>query len=98
MRKLVTLDLLTHQKINSFQSVRTQQVDLMIKSLKNDGGCVVDLSAKVAKLSADITCSMVFGKKYMDEELDKRGFKGILQEVVHLGATPNLGDFSPSLV
>ncbi|KAL3322186.1 hypothetical protein AABB24_039692 [Solanum stoloniferum] len=97
MRKLVTLDLLTHQKINSFQSVRTQQVDLMINSLKNDGGCVVDLSAKVAKLSADITCSMVFGKKYMDEELDKRGFKGILQEVVHLGATPNLGDFFPFL-
>nr|XP_004252382.1 cytochrome P450 CYP736A12 [Solanum lycopersicum] len=98
MRKLVTLDLLTHQKINSFQSVRTEQVDLMIQSLKNDGGgCVVDLSARVSKLSADITCLMVFGKKYMDEELGKRGFKGILQEVVHLGATPNLGDFFPFL-
>uniref|UniRef100_M1ACK0 Cytochrome P450 monooxygenase CYP736B n=1 Tax=Solanum tuberosum TaxID=4113 RepID=M1ACK0_SOLTU len=40
---------------------------------------------------------MVFGKKYMDEDLDKRGFKAIVQDVVHLSATPNLGDFFPFL-
>ncbi|XP_055819989.1 cytochrome P450 71AU50-like [Solanum dulcamara] len=97
IRKLVTLDLLTNQKINSFQSMRRQQVELMIKSLKNDPLVVVDLSAKVASLNADITCLMVFGKKFMDEDLDSRGFKAILQEVVHLGATPNLGDFFPFL-
>ncbi|XP_055819932.1 cytochrome P450 71AU50-like [Solanum dulcamara] len=96
MRKLVTLHLLTNQKINSFQSMRRQQIELMIKSLKND--CVVvDLSAKVASLNADLTCLMVFGKKYVDEDLDKRGFKAVLQEVVHLTATPNLGDFFPFL-
>ncbi|KAF3631317.1 putative receptor-like protein kinase-like [Capsicum annuum] len=38
---------------------------------------------------------MVFGKKYVDEDLDNRGFKAIGKEVEHLAATPNLGDFFP---
>ncbi|KAF3626496.1 hypothetical protein BC332_30249 [Capsicum chinense] len=99
LRKLTTLHLLTNQKINSFQPMRRQQVELMIESLKNEARdrLVVDLSAKVATLSTDLTCLMVFGKKYMDEDLDKRGFKAVLQEVVHLAVTPNLGDFFPIL-
>ncbi|XP_059286831.1 cytochrome P450 71AU50-like [Lycium ferocissimum] len=97
MRKLCTLHLLTNQKINSFQSMRRQEVELMIKSLKNEAHdrLLVDLSTKVASLNADLTCLMVFGKKYMDEDLDKRGFKAVVQDVNHLVATPNLGDFFP---
>ncbi|KAJ8560920.1 hypothetical protein K7X08_027110 [Anisodus acutangulus] len=99
MRKLCTLHLLTNQKINSFQSMRRQQVELMIKSLKNEARnrLVVDVSAKIASLNVDLTCLMVLGKKYMDEDLDKKGFKALVQEVVHLAATPNLGDFFPYL-
>ncbi|KAG5593779.1 hypothetical protein H5410_035011 [Solanum commersonii] len=100
MRKLCTQHLLSNQKISSFQSMRRQQVEFMIKSLKNeacDHCVVVDLSAKISSLSADLTCLMVFGKKYMDEDLDKRGFKAVVEEVEHLAATPNLGDFFPFL-
>ncbi|KAJ8539316.1 hypothetical protein K7X08_013568 [Anisodus acutangulus] len=83
MRKLTTVHLLSNQKTNSFQSMRRKQVELMIESLKKEArDClVVDLSAKVASLNADITCLMVFGKKYMDEDLDKRGFKAVIQEL-----------------
>ncbi|XP_060172893.1 cytochrome P450 71AU50-like [Lycium barbarum] len=99
MRKMCTVHLFSNQKINSFQSMRRQQVELMIESLKKEAhdSLVVDLSAKIASLNADLTCLMVFGKKYMDEDLDKRGFKAVAQEVVHLAATPNLGDFFPCL-
>uniref|UniRef100_M1B3K9 Cytochrome P450 n=1 Tax=Solanum tuberosum TaxID=4113 RepID=M1B3K9_SOLTU len=100
MRKFCTQYLLSNQKINPFQSMRRQQVELMIKSLKNEAchhRAVVDLSAKISSLSADLTCLMVFGKKYMDEDLDKRGFKALVNEVEHLAATPNLGDFFPFL-
>ncbi|WMV57512.1 hypothetical protein MTR67_050897 [Solanum verrucosum] len=100
MRKLCTQHLLSNKKINSFQSMRRQQVELMIKSLKNeacDHRVVVDLSAKISSLSADLTCLMVFGKKYMDGDLDKRGFKAVVNDVEHLAETPNLGDFFPFL-
>ncbi|PHT28761.1 hypothetical protein CQW23_31635 [Capsicum baccatum] len=40
---------------------------------------------------------MVFGKKYVDGDLDNRGFKAIGKEVEHLAATPNLGYFFPFL-
>ncbi|PHT53297.1 hypothetical protein CQW23_07759 [Capsicum baccatum] len=99
MRKLFTLHLLTNQKINSFQPMRRQQVELMIESLKNEARdrIVVDLSAKVASLNADLALLMMFRKRYTDKDLDNRGFKAVLQEVVHLAATPNLGDFFPFL-
>ncbi|XP_069148570.1 cytochrome P450 71AU50-like isoform X3 [Solanum lycopersicum] len=35
--------------------------------------------------------------QYMDEDLDKRGFKALVKEVDELAATPNLGDFIPFL-
>ncbi|XP_009631554.1 cytochrome P450 71AU50-like [Nicotiana tomentosiformis] len=97
MRKLCTVHLLSNHKINSYRSTRSEEVALMIKSIKPSAqdGVVVDLSAKVSSLSANLSCLMVFGKKFMDEDLDKRGFKSLVQEVTHLAATPNLGDFFP---
>ncbi|XP_009767392.1 cytochrome P450 71AU50-like [Nicotiana tabacum] len=99
MRKLCTLQLLTSQKVNSYQSSRKEEVYILVKSIKQaaQDGVAVDLSAKVSSLNANLSCLMVFGKKFMDEDLDKRGFKSIVQEVAHLAVTPNLGDFFPYL-
>ncbi|KAM3325334.1 cytochrome 71AU50 [Capsicum chacoense] len=99
MRKLCTVHLLSNHKIHSFQSMRKQEVELLIESLKEEARdrVAVDLSAKITSLNANLTCLMVFGKKYMDEDLDKRGFKVVVQEVVRLSAAPNLGDFFPLL-
>ncbi|WMV26246.1 hypothetical protein MTR67_019631 [Solanum verrucosum] len=99
MRKLCTVHLLSNHKINSFQSMRKQEVQLLIESIKKEAHdrVVVDLSARILSLNANLTCLMMFGKKYMDEDLDKRGFKAIVQDVVDLVSTPNLGDFFPFL-
>ncbi|KAJ8543726.1 hypothetical protein K7X08_025344 [Anisodus acutangulus] len=99
MRKLCTLNLLSSQKINSYQPSRKEEVSLLVKSIKRAAHehVAVDLSANISSLNANLSCLMVFGKKFMDEDLDKRGFKSIVQEVVHLAATPNLGDFFPFL-
>ncbi|XP_055818326.1 cytochrome P450 71AU50-like [Solanum dulcamara] len=101
MRKLTTLNLVSSQKINSYQPSRKEEVSLLVKSIKHvadqEHVLAVDLSAKVSLLNANLSCLMVFGKKFMDDDLDKRGFKSLVQEVVHLAATPNLGDFFPYL-
>ncbi|MCI32731.1 cytochrome P450 71A1-like, partial [Trifolium medium] len=44
-----------------------------------------------------MSCRMVFGKKYMDKDLDEKGFKGVMQEGMHLAAKPNIGDYIPYL-
>ncbi|XP_041008195.1 cytochrome P450 71AU50-like [Juglans microcarpa x Juglans regia] len=97
IRKMCTLELLSNLKINSFKSMRKEELGLLVKFIeKAASDCiVVDLSAKIASLSTDMSCRMVFGKKYMDKDLDERGFKAVIQEGMHLGATPNLGDYIP---
>jgi hypothetical protein len=97
VRKICTLELLSSHKINSFKSMRKEELGLLVKFIQEAArDCVaVDLSAKVSSLSADTTCRMVFGKKYTDEDLDERGFKAMIQEVLQLIAIPNLNDYIP---
>ncbi|TQE02247.1 hypothetical protein C1H46_012118 [Malus baccata] len=99
MRKMCTLELLSAHKINSFKSTRKEELALLINFIQEAArDCVtVNLSAKVSSLSADISCLMVFGKKYKDKELDEKGFKAVVQEGMHLAATPNFGDYIPFL-
>ncbi|CAI9109285.1 OLC1v1009086C1 [Oldenlandia corymbosa var. corymbosa] len=99
MRKLCILQLLSNQKINSFQPMRRKEVGALVESLKTaaSDSSVVDLSAAISSLGANIGCLMIFGKKYMDKDIDDRGFKDVVTEVMHVGALPNLGDFFPGL-
>jgi cytochrome P450 len=97
IRKMCTLELLQSRKINSFKAMRKEELGLLIKFVQEAASdCVaVDLSAKVSSLSADMSCRMVFGKKYMDKDLDERGFKAAIHEGMQLLATPNIGDYIP---
>ncbi|RVW55219.1 Cytochrome P450 CYP736A12 [Vitis vinifera] len=81
MRKLCTLGLLSNLRISSFQPLRREELDLLIKSLKEAAlaRTAVDLSAKISSLSADMSCRMIFGKKYMDKDIDERGFKAVFR-------------------
>ncbi|KAG2711777.1 hypothetical protein I3760_04G092900 [Carya illinoinensis] len=97
IRKMCTIELLSNLKINSFRSMRKEELGLLVMFIeKAASDCMaVDLSAKVSSLSADMSCLMVLGKKYMDKDFDERGFKAVIQEAMHLCATPNLGDYIP---
>ncbi|KAG2711770.1 hypothetical protein I3760_04G092200 [Carya illinoinensis] len=97
IHKMSTLQLPSNHIINSFRSMRKEELGLLVKFIeKATCDCiVVDLSAKVSSLSADMSCLMVLVKKYMDKDFDERGFKVVIQKGMHLGATPNLGDYIP---
>ncbi|KAL3818876.1 hypothetical protein ACJIZ3_004781 [Penstemon smallii] len=99
MRKLCTLELLSNLKINSFQHMRKEELNLLVDSIKRyakERG-VVNLSAKVSFLTAEMSCRMVFGRKYEDKDINEKGFRGVLQEVMKLAILPNLGDYFPVL-
>lgn len=99
IRKMCTLELFSPLKISSFKSMRFEEVGELIEYLKtaSKDGVVVGLSSKVSSLSADMTCLMVFGKKYRDEEFGERGFKAVIQEAMQLAIAPNLADYIPFL-
>ncbi|OIW00433.1 hypothetical protein TanjilG_05783 [Lupinus angustifolius] len=97
MRKMCTLELLSHSKIISFKSMRQEELDLFIKLLRDAANDIaaVDISAKISTLAAGMSCRMVLGRKYMDNEFDEKGFKAVMKEGMHLAAAPNIGDYIP---
>ncbi|PNY15012.1 cytochrome p450 [Trifolium pratense] len=79
--------------------MREQELDLLIKFLREESkdGKEVDLSSKISTLSAYMSCRMIFGKKYMDNDLGEKGFEVVVKETMYLIGTPNIGDFIPYL-
>ena len=79
--------------------MRKEEVDLLVTFIREAARdrVPVDLSEKITSLNADMTCRMVFGKKYTNDEFDERGFKAVVEEALHLAAIPNIGDFIPFL-
>ena len=90
---------MTNAKINYFQPIRKEELDLLIEYFKEAarGRCVVDISAKLSAVSANMTCRMVLGKKRSDDEFDERGFETVIQEGFELVGKPNLGDYIPQI-
>lgn len=100
MRKLYIIELLSNHRIKSFQPLRREELCLLIESLKESAarGEAVNLSAKVASMNTDTSCRMLFGKKYEDEDIgDKKGFKAVIDETIHLASTTDFGDYFPFL-
>ncbi|KAL6583162.1 hypothetical protein OROMI_005240 [Orobanche minor] len=99
MRKLCTLELLSNLKISQFQPMRKAELGLLVRSLIHayEKKQVVDMSLKIATLSADMTCLMVFGKKFAGGDLDGQGLKEVMKETMEEAAAFNLGDYFPYL-
>ncbi|WOG81802.1 hypothetical protein DCAR_0100953 [Daucus carota subsp. sativus] len=97
MRKLCTMELLSNLKISSFQSIRNGELNELVKILKHAAQeqVAVDISTRIQSMSSDVSCQMVFGKKFEDKELDERGFKGVIQEGMKLAVAFNVGDYFP---
>ncbi|KAK4366798.1 hypothetical protein RND71_014678 [Anisodus tanguticus] len=97
MRKLCTLQLLSNAKIQSFQPMRKQELGILVNFLKQAAydRNMIDLSSKVASLSANMSCLMIFGKKYMDEDLGEKGFRALIQDIMRIAGLPNIAEFFP---
>ncbi|KAI9196149.1 hypothetical protein LWI28_021467 [Acer negundo] len=101
MRKMCTSELLCSQKISSFKSIRKEELDLLIESVKQQAAAsgdhhVVNLSGKVKSFTVDVICRMLFRRKYVDE-IDEIGFQSLLREVLIWVGTPNIADYIPQI-
>ncbi|XP_057774985.1 cytochrome P450 71AU50-like [Salvia miltiorrhiza] len=98
MRRLCTVQLLSGAKINEFRPIRRAEIGDTVELLRRDSQKrrIVDLTAAVSGVMGNINCLMVFGRKYVDRDLDDElGFKAVIDETLHVAAIPNLGDFFP---
>ncbi|KAI3873669.1 hypothetical protein MKX03_021054, partial [Papaver bracteatum] len=95
--KLSTLKLLNHNKIESLWSMRCSEIELLITSLKDSAYLheVVDITNKVFALNKDMACLMVFGKKRVENDHDKKSFHEAMINGMRLVVVPNLADRIP---
>lgn len=92
IRKLCTLHLLSHSKLELFKPMRRDELQHFIQSIKSgaQSRSAIDVTGKVGSLIEDMTYRMVFGFKD-----DRFNLKSSLQEVVKFGGVFNLGDYIP---
>ncbi|XLU64231.1 hypothetical protein S245_023440, partial [Arachis hypogaea] len=68
LRKVSSMELLSHKRVRSFKSIREEEVmNLIIWTFANAGSCV-NLSKKVVSMTSAITSRATFGEKCKDEQ------------------------------
>ncbi|XP_057841414.2 cytochrome P450 71AU50 [Cryptomeria japonica] len=101
MRKLLTVELLTMKRNDSFRFVREEEVSDMIASIwqeSRQGAQCVDVKKRLSSLTRNIVCRMFASRTYADNELNGgHDFKQIVEEMFVLAGAFCIGDFIPSL-
>ncbi|KAL2340196.1 hypothetical protein Fmac_008136 [Flemingia macrophylla] len=106
LRRIITLELLTTHRLNSFSGIRRDEIMRLLQKLalhSCNGFSKVKLNSMFQEMTFNTITRMVSGKKYYGEECDvsdveeAKQFREILQELRTLGGANNLGDFLPFL-
>ncbi|KAK8577772.1 hypothetical protein V6N13_028037 [Hibiscus sabdariffa] len=99
MRKMCTSELLSNHKITTFRSMRKQELDLLVRHIREAAysGAAVDLSSMVTSFSTDVSFRMIIGKKYDRDKFGEKGFEATVRETMRITSAFNLADYIPQI-
>nr|ATG29905.1 CYP750C24 [Taxus chinensis] len=100
MRKICVMELLSAKRIESFRSIREEELSLAVKSVweKSSKGTVsVNVSKSFSSLTTAIIWRMLTGTKYSDDDVGGSGneLRDMVRVVTSTIAAVNIGDFFP---
>ncbi|XVF03640.1 hypothetical protein REPUB_Repub05bG0010500 [Reevesia pubescens] len=93
LRKVCTTELLSATRVQSFRSIREEEVLNLIKMIHESDGKPINLSQKIFSLTYGITARAAFGKKCKDQE----AFISNITELTKMSSGFCLADFYPSV-
>ncbi|KAB1995774.1 hypothetical protein ES319_D13G183900v1 [Gossypium barbadense] len=93
LRKICTEELLSAARVNSFQSIREEEVLNLIETIKSNEGLADNLSEKVFSMSYGITARAAFGKKCKNKD----AFVSVISEESKVNSGFLVSEFFPSL-
>ncbi|KAL4618677.1 hypothetical protein ACB092_06G027800 [Castanea dentata] len=93
LRKICITELLNSKRVQSFQSIREEEVSKLICFLSSNAGLPIDLSEKIFSLTFGITATAAFGKKCKDQE----AFITLVKENLEVAGGFSVSDVFPSL-
>ncbi|KAK3016872.1 hypothetical protein RJ639_005887 [Escallonia herrerae] len=104
LRRVSTLEVFSTTRLNSFLSIRQDEIKSLVKSLFRDSRqsfARVEMKSRLSELSFNIIMRIVVGKRYfgvgVEDYEEARQFRKIISEVFELGGASNIGDFLPIL-
>ncbi|KAL8529905.1 hypothetical protein ACS0TY_007102 [Phlomoides rotata] len=95
MKSVFVLHLLSSKRVQSFRSIREEEIAVLIKRIRESAG-VVNLSKLISEFTNDGICRSAFGSKYSDAEGGKK-FLQLLPELAEVFTAVGIGDYIPWL-
>ncbi|XP_039139648.1 premnaspirodiene oxygenase-like [Dioscorea cayenensis subsp. rotundata] len=94
LRKLSVVELLSQKRVQSFRSIREEEVYKLIQSIhSHSSSSLVNISEKLYLLTNDVTTRAMIGNRCKDQKI----FLNTLDEAIEASAGFNLADLYPSL-
>ena len=94
MRSISVLHLLSNKRIQSFKTVREEEIALFVDKIKESSflSLPVDLSEMFLTLTNDVICRVAFGRKYSADDEGDKNYREVLEFSFLLGSF-NVGAF-----
>ncbi|KAG4193204.1 hypothetical protein ERO13_A07G205800v2 [Gossypium hirsutum] len=92
LRKICTVELLTAKRVQSFESIRQEEVSGLVKYISSNQGSPINLTKKIFSLTYDITSRAAFGNTCKDRD----SFIIVIDEIIKLSSGFGLADLYPS--
>ncbi|KAJ9182535.1 hypothetical protein P3X46_006520 [Hevea brasiliensis] len=93
MRKICTLELLNAKKVQSFRTIREEEVSKLIRSMSSKAGSEINFSRMFNSLTYSISSRAAFGKIWKGEEI----FIPTVKKLIQLFGGFSLADVYPSV-
>ncbi|PPE00077.1 hypothetical protein GOBAR_DD02867 [Gossypium barbadense] len=98
LRRICKLEIFFANRLNSSSSIRRDEIKNLLQklyySLSDDNFIKVELNPLLSNLAFNITMRMIAGKQHKPKAAK---LHDLLQELLKLGVSPNVGDFFPFL-
>ncbi|KDP45416.1 hypothetical protein JCGZ_09665 [Jatropha curcas] len=104
LRRIATLEIFSTTRLNSFQSIRQDEVRILLKNLfanSQTSFTKMEMRSRLSGLSFNIILRMISGKRYFGAEVENlevaKRFGDIARETTAVSGASNPGDFLPFL-
>ncbi|MCD7472190.1 hypothetical protein HAX54_013198 [Datura stramonium] len=99
LRKICVVHLFSLRKVQSFSTIREDEVSRMIKKISTQASTsqITNLSSIMSPLTTTIICRVAFGIRYDEETRERRKFDELLKVSQEMFAGPFVSDYFPLL-
>jgi flavonoid 6-hydroxylase len=92
LRKICTLELLSSKRVQSFQPIRSEEVNNLIKLISSKEGSQINFTKEMFSTISTMTSRTAFGKKCKENQK----FISLVREAIKIAGGFELGDLFPS--